>query len=131
MSFELYSNFQLFQRKFQYCSDYKAEYEKLRLEKIAEEQKSAEERLNEIKKNTKTGAEIPMASFITEVSSGRELTEVYLKHPANESSEDEDGTTDIVANGDAEKEEECFNQFMAEQIKKQKDKIKLSKITES
>lgn len=111
-------------------SDYKAEYEKLRLEKLAEEQKTAEQRLNEIKKKTKAGTEIPMASFITEVSSGRDLTDIYLKHPANESSEDEDGTEEVIANGDTEKEEEHFNQFMAEQMKKQKEKIKMSSVKE-
>lgn len=97
---------------------------------MAEEQKSAEERLNEIKSKTKVGTEIPMASFITEVSSGRDLTDIYLKHPANESSDDDDGTEDIVGNGDIEKEEEGFNQFMMEQIKKQKEKIKLSAVSE-
>lgn len=97
---------------------------------MAEEQKSAEQRLNEIKKKTKAGTEIPMASFITEVSSGRDLTDIYLKHPANESSEDEDGTEEVVANGDTEKEEEHFNQFMVEQMKKQKEKIKMSAVTE-
>lgn len=111
-------------------SDYKMEYEKLRQEKLAEQAKSAEERLNEIKSKTKVGTEIPMASFITEVSSGRDLTDIYLKHPANESSDDEDGTEDVVGNGDVEKEEECFNQFMTEQIRKQKEKIKVSAVTE-
>lgn len=110
--------------------DYKAEYEKLRQEKLAEEQKSAAERLNEIKSKTKVGTEIPMASFITEVSTGRDLTDIYLKHPANESSDDEDGTEDVVANGDVEKEEEGFNQFMLEQMKKQKEKIKMSAVAE-
>lgn len=97
---------------------------------MAEEQKSAEQRLNEIKSKTKAGTEIPMASFITEVSSGRDLTDIYLKHPANESSEDEDGTEDVVANGDVEKEEDGFNQFMLEQMKKQKEKIKMSGVTD-
>lgn len=84
--------------------------------------------MNEIKKSTQTGTEIPMSNFITEISSGRDLTDIYLKHPANESSEDEDGTADVVANGDVEKEEECFNQFMIEQMKKQADKIKMSEV---
>lgn len=97
---------------------------------MAEEQKSAEQRLEEIKKKSTAGTEIPMASFITEVSSGRDLTDIYLKHPANESSEDEDGNEDVVANGDQEKEEEHFNQFIKEQLQKQKEKIKLSTVTE-
>lgn len=112
------------------CRDYKAEYEKLRLDKLAEKRKSQEQRLDDIKKNVKTGTEVPMSSFITEVSSGRELTEIYLKHPANESSEDEDGTEDVMANGDTEKEEEGFNKFMMEQMQKQKQKIKMSSVAE-
>lgn len=96
---------------------------------MAEEQKSAEQRLEDIKNKTKAGTEIPMASFITELSSGRDLSDIYLKHPANESSEDEDGTED-VANGDVEKEEDNFNQFVREQAKKQKEKIKMSTVTE-
>lgn len=113
-----------------FYSDYKAEYDKLRKEKLAEEQKSAEQRLNEITGKSRVGVEVPMASFITEISSGRDLSEIYLKHPANESSEDEDGTEDVVANGDCAKEEDDFNKFMADQVKKQKEKIKMSSVTE-
>lgn len=112
------------------CSDYKAEYNKLRKEKLETERKSAEERLKEIKDRKTVGTEIPMASFITEVSSGRDLTDVYLKHPANESSEDEDGNEEVVANGDTEKEEDNFNRFLSEQIKKQKERIKVSTVTD-
>lgn len=102
----------------------------MRQEKLAEEQKTAVQRLDEIKKKTTAGTEIPMASFITEISSDRDLTDIYLKHPANESSEDEDGGEDVIANGDMEKEEEGFNQFMMEQMRKQKEKIKISLVTE-
>lgn len=97
---------------------------------MAEQKKAAEERLTEIKEKTTVGTEVPMASFITEISSGRDLTDIYLKHPANESSEDEDGTEDVVANGDNEKEEENFNKFVSEQIKKQKDRIKMASVAE-
>lgn len=110
-------------------SDYKVEYEKLRQEKISDDLKSVEQRLDEIKKKTTAGIEIPMASFITEVSSGRDLTDIYLKHPGNESSDDEDGTEAEFANGDVETEEENFNQYMKEQLKKQKEKIKMSTVT--
>lgn len=61
-----------------------------------------------------------MASFITEISSGRELSDIYLKHPGNESSEDEDGTEEQpVANGDNEKEEQDFSMFVSEHLAKQ------------
>lgn len=102
----------------------------MRLEKLVEEQKTAEQRLDEIKKKTKAGTEIPMGGSITEVSCGRDLNDIYLKHPGNESSEDENGTEDVIANGDTEKEEECFNQFMTEQLRKQKEKIKITLVTE-
>lgn len=97
---------------------------------MAENQKSTEQRLKDFKNKMTAGVEIPMASFITEVSSGRDLTDIYLKHPANESSDDEDGTEDVLANGGVEKEEENFNQFMKEQLKKQKEKIKMSSVTD-
>ncbi|XP_031638932.1 GPN-loop GTPase 1 [Contarinia nasturtii] len=116
----------------EYLADYKAEYEKLRHGKLTEERNTAAKHLDEIKKRMKSGKEIPMASFITEVSTGRELSDIYLKHPANEmSSEDEYGTEDMVANGDEEKEEEGFNKFMAEQMEKQKEKIKISSVTQN
>lgn len=110
-------------------SDYKAEYDKLRKEKIDEQKKAAEQRLNEIKDQSTVGTEIPMASFITEISSGRDLTDIYLKHPANESSEDEDGSEN-VANGDNELEEENFNKFINEHKMKQKERINMSSVSE-
>lgn len=96
-------------------------------ERLDKEKNKAQQRLDEIKKKTKAGTEVPMANIITEVSSGRDLTDIYLKHPANESSEDEDGTENIVEN----KDEENFDKFVAEQIKKQKEKIKISSVTEN
>lgn len=111
-------------------SDYKAEYDKLRKEKIDEQKKAAEQRLNKIKDQSTVGTEIPMASFITEVSSGRDLTDIYLKHPANESSEDEDGTENVVVNGDNEREEENFNKFINEQKMKQKERNNISSVSE-
>lgn len=71
-----------------------------------------------------------MASFITEVSSGRDLTDIYLKHPANESSEDEDGSENVVANGDNELEEENFNKFINEHKVKQNERINISSVSE-
>lgn len=112
-------------------SDYKVEYEKLRKEKLAEERKTTEERLTQIKEAKALGTEVPMDSFITEMSSGRDLTDIYLKHPANESSEDEDGNEqEFVSNGDDEKEERNFQSFVASHATKQENKIKLAKVQE-
>lgn len=114
-----------------YSRDYKKEYERLRKEKLAEEQKNTEERLTQIKEAKTIGTEVPMASFITEISSGRDLSDIYLKHPANESSEDEDGhEQEFVSNGDDEKEEANFQKFVASHAKKQENKVKLTEIRE-
>lgn len=108
-------------------SDYRAEYEKLRLEKLGEHERLAQERLEKIKQDTAVGTEVPMASFITEISSGRDLSDIYLKHPGNESSEDEDGTEDQpVANGDDDKEEQNFTSFVSEHLAKQEARSKQS-----
>lgn len=107
------------------------EYEKLREEKTAEEQKRTEDRLTQIKEAKAIGVEVPMASFITEISSGRDLSDIYLKHPANESSEDEDGQEqEFVSNGDDEKEEESFRQFISSHKAKQENKVKLAQVQE-
>lgn len=104
----------------------------MRAEKFAENEKEKKERLDQIKEKKTIGTEVPMASFITEISSGRDLTDIYLKHPANESSEDEDGTEDtVVANGDDEKEEESFNKFIEEHKTKTENKVKVNQIQEN
>lgn len=103
----------------------------MRKEKLAEEQKTAEERLTQIKEGKAIGTEVPMDSFITEISSGRDLTDIYLKHPANESSEDEDGNEqEFISNGDDEKEEKNFQSFIASHAMKQENKIKLAQVQE-
>lgn len=112
-------------------SDYKMEYEKLRKEKLAEEKKSAEDRLTQIKEAKAIGTEVPMASFITEISSGRDLSDIYLKHPANESSEDEDGQEqEFASNGDDEREEENFQKFISSHVAMQENKVKLAQVQE-
>lgn len=101
-------------------SDYRSEYEKLRDEKLAEHDRLANERLDKIKQGSAVGTEVPLASFITEMSSGRDVSDIYLKHPANESSDDDEGTEEqMVANGDEEKEEQNFNMFVNEHLVKQ------------
>lgn len=51
--------------------------------------------------------------FITTVNSGRDTSEIYLKHACNESSEDEDGTENNPEETEAEKKnEESFKTFL-------------------
>lgn len=74
----------------EYETDYKAEYDKLREEKLAELKRKDEEQLAKVTQQDK-GQEVPL---INELSSGRERADIYLKHPGNESSEDEEGHED-------------------------------------
>lgn len=59
--------------------DYRAEWVKIRAESLAK--KSAES-------NEPTSTS---SNFVNEVSSGVELSDIYLRHPANESSSDSEG----------------------------------------
>lgn len=100
----------------EYHNDYKVEYEKLRKEKLETEKKTTEDELT--KAGQTTSFEVNVAPLLTEVHSGREMSDIYLKHPGNESSEDEEGTEEkFVANGDDEMEEQNFKSF----VQKHKD----------
>lgn len=104
----------------EYHKDYRVEYEKLREQKKNEKLQKEKEEL----KNASTSSEVKIAPMIEEVSSGREISDIYLKHPANESSEDEEGTEErVVATGDDEKEEYDFQTF----VKKHKEKVGANK----
>lgn len=61
----------------EYEKDYRVEWEKIRLE--AEEKKKAVKQ-----KPAKEG-------LVTEIGTGRELSDIYLRHPGNESSSDSEG----------------------------------------
>jgi len=52
--------------------------------------------------------------FVTTVNSGRDTSEIYLKHACNESSEDEDGTENNFEENEVEKkkDEESFRNFL-------------------
>ncbi|KAL1378572.1 hypothetical protein pipiens_015507 [Culex pipiens pipiens] len=103
----------------EYEKDYKAEYDKLRVEKLVEQKKKEEAQLEKITKQGK-GEEVPL---ISEISSGRERADIYLKHPGNESSEDEEGHEDEtpVCPGDDEAEEANFGQFIRKHQAEQKE----------
>lgn len=50
------------------CRDYKAEYNKLREEKLQEQAKKTEQKLEEIAKSKGTGSEVMLTGFVEEVS---------------------------------------------------------------
>lgn len=61
--------------------------------------------------------------MIEEVSAGRELTDLYLKHPGNESSDDDEGEEgDAVKFGDDEVDEQNFNDFIENRKAAQQEK---------
>lgn len=100
----------------EYHKDYKVEYEKLRKEKQEDTKKKAEETLS--KAGQSTNSEVNLTPLLNEVFSGREISDMYLKHPGNESSEDEEGTEEqFVPANDTEMEDQDFQSF----IKKHRD----------
>ncbi|XP_049834516.1 GPN-loop GTPase 1 [Schistocerca gregaria] len=106
--------------------DYRVEWEKLKKEKQEEQRKQQEEKLETLAKDSEQGKGEPVP-LITQISAGRELSEIYLKHPANESSEDEEGEEDIVQKNDEdleeEKERESFMNFLKQQKKIQEQRV--------
>jgi hypothetical protein len=66
--------------------DYRAEWERIKKEKQVEEVRQQEQNMQLV-----IEGEGKSVSLVTEVPMGQELADIYLKHPANESSEDEEG----------------------------------------
>ncbi|KAL0118606.1 hypothetical protein PUN28_009346 [Cardiocondyla obscurior] len=86
----------------EYETSYKKEWEKIKTEKEAQRKKTEKEQLEKASK-TAVGEAV---SFVTTVNSGRDTSEIYLKHSCNESSEDEDGTENNFKEDKAEMEDE-------------------------
>lgn len=102
----------------EYHKDYRIEYERLREQKKIEKEEKEKEKLDKASKSS--NAEVKIAPMLEEINSGREMADIYLKHPANESSEDEEGVEEkFVSVGDDEKEEMDFKTF----VKKHKEKV--------
>lgn len=72
-----------------------------------------QEKLTKISEEGGIGKAVP---FVTELSHGRNFSEIYLKHPGNESSEDEEGVEnsfkEMTIKNDTE--ENDFNQFVSQ-----------------
>lgn len=100
----------------EYENDYKAEYNKLREEKLSEQSMKQEHKLEEIAKSKGAGSEVMLTGFVEEVSSGRELSDVYLKHPGNESSEDEEGQEEEAQFHEDNVEDQNFQQFVQQRM---------------
>lgn len=106
----------------EYHKEYQVEYEKLRKAKGEEMKKKDEETLE--KAGQSTSAEVNITPLLTEINTGREISDIYLKHPGNESSEDEEGTEEQFATaGDDEMEEQNFQSFVKQHKVIQGDKV--------
>lgn len=109
----------------EYHKDYQVEYEKLRKEKQDELKQKEGEKLAQASEVP----EVNIAPLLNEVPSGREMTDIYLKHPGNESSEDEEGTEQqfVPANNDEAMEEQNFQSFIKQHRDIQSHKIDKAK----
>lgn len=101
----------------EYHKDYKQEYEKMRKEKADEVKNMEEKKLQNAA--SISSQEVNLNPLILEVPEGREISDMYLKHPGNESSEDEEGhEEEFMATGDDETEDQNFQTF----VRKNKNK---------
>ncbi|XP_020299420.1 GPN-loop GTPase 1 [Pseudomyrmex gracilis] len=110
----------------EYEKGYKQTWEKVKTERQAQRKKAEKEQLEKASKKTMGEAVQMSVPIITAVTSGRDTSDVYLKHSCNESSDDEEGN-EINENEDKEQEEEeAFRDFVerhkAEQHMKRKNK---------
>ncbi|KAK5638459.1 hypothetical protein RI129_012754 [Pyrocoelia pectoralis] len=77
--------------KLEYERDYKAEWEKIRHSALAKQ----------------STTDSPSSSLVTTIPSGREITDVYLRRPGNDSSSDSEGEeVDVHEFGNTRKEDE-------------------------
>ncbi|XP_024883334.1 GPN-loop GTPase 1 [Temnothorax curvispinosus] len=94
----------------EYETSYKKDWEKLKIEREAQRNKTEKEQLEKASKKTIGEA----VAFVTTVNDGRDTSEIYLKHACNESSEDEDGTENNFEENEVEekKDEVSFRNFL-------------------
>lgn len=97
----------------EYEKDYRKEWEELRVRKLAEMEKEKAEQLDKLAKDEGEGKPV---SLITEMGTGREIADIYLKHPANESSDDSEGEENVpqisVEDEEEMREAESFQSFL-------------------
>lgn len=98
--------------------DYKKDWERIRMENAKVQEEARKEKLRKAAEGG-SGDVVPMVSSI---SAGREIADIYLKHPGNESSDDDEGTEntrDPEEDPDEIKEAESFKSFLAKQKNEQ------------
>ncbi|XP_022196599.2 LOW QUALITY PROTEIN: GPN-loop GTPase 1 [Nilaparvata lugens] len=116
----------------EYEKDYRVEWEKLRNERRETDSKEKEKRLEDVIKERGVGE---VVQLINEVESAKELADVYLKHPANESSDDSEGEENVIKITQDEEEEmkenESFQNFLSKHKKYSETKQKASENDDS
>ncbi|XP_078039884.1 GPN-loop GTPase 1 [Augochlora pura] len=94
----------------EYERDYKVNWEQVKIKRDAQRSQAEKEKLQQAAQNV-AGETIP---FVTTINSGREISDIYLKHAGNESSEDEEGTENPYNDEeeDEKKDTESFKTFL-------------------
>ncbi|XP_041976101.1 GPN-loop GTPase 1 [Aricia agestis] len=98
----------------EYEKDYKADWLKMRAEKLLEQQKKEEESKKE---DIGEGVVIDERGLITEVAGGREVSDVYLTHPGDESSTDDEGTETRPEADDPPEDVAAFQEFLNKHVR--------------
>ncbi|CAF4755374.1 unnamed protein product [Pieris macdunnoughi] len=98
----------------EYEREYKADWLKMREEKLAAEKRTEEERKNNSDTND---AVLEKSKLIEEVMGGREISDMYLKHPGNESSSDEEGEEHKPDIDDKPEDVLAFQEFINKHVK--------------
>lgn len=108
----------------EYEKDYRVEWEKLRKEKMESAAKEKDKLLENVIKEKGTGEIVS----INKVGAGMEIADIYLKHPANESSDDSEGEENVTQISTDEEEEmkesESFHNFLQKHKKHSESKQK-------
>ncbi|KAJ8916033.1 hypothetical protein NQ315_010901 [Exocentrus adspersus] len=90
----------------EYERDYRVEWERIRTEAEAKKAEASET----VKKDPSDSS-----SILTEVPLGKELSDVYLRHPANESSSDSEGEEAPFRDVEDEQEVDTFRRVLQQQ----------------
>lgn len=105
----------------EYNVDFRPEYEAVK--RGTENSKEAEASALLQAATQGMGTEVNLG-VVTHVPAGRELSDMYLRHPGDESSEDDEGTEDKpVGPTDEEMEEENFTSYVDKYKQSHKDKV--------
>lgn len=105
-------------------SDYQKEYERLRDQKINATAEETAEKLDKIKLQG-PGDVVHLSGLVSELSSGREMSDVYPSATAhNESSEEEGEEDDRTVEANESQDESDFNEFVSKRRETQQQKGK-------